>query len=48
MLLTTNYDRESQARSDLPPLSFLPGAVPVQSTVGTADLVPGLLSHARF
>ncbi|MBN2576409.1 MAG: PEGA domain-containing protein [Deltaproteobacteria bacterium] len=49
-LLTMNYDRESQTRSDLPPLSFLPlpGAVPVQSTVGTADLVPGLLSQGRF
>lgn len=49
-LLTMNYDRESQTRSDLPPLSFLPlpGAVPVQSTLGSAELLPGLLSQGRF
>ena len=49
-LLTVNYDRDSQQRSELPPLSFipLPGAVPVESTSGTAELLPGLLSHGRF
>jgi len=49
-LLTMHYDDETQTRSDLPPLSFLPlpGAVPVQSTSGTADLLPGLLSQGTF
>ena len=49
-LLTMNYDCPGEPRSDLAPLSFipLPGAVPVESTMGTADLLPGLLSHGRF
>jgi hypothetical protein len=49
-LLTINFDRDNYARSDLPPLSFLPlpGAVPVQSPTGTAELLPGLLSQGRF
>ena len=49
-LLTMNYDRETENRSDLPPLSLmpLPGAVPVQSMTGSAELLPGLLSQGRF
>ncbi len=49
-LLTMNYDRARDTRPELPPLSFipLPGAVPVQSTMGTAELLPGLLSQGRF
>jgi hypothetical protein len=49
-LLTMSYDRARETRSDLAPLSFipLPGAVPVQSTMGTAELLPGLLSQGRF
>jgi hypothetical protein len=49
-LLTMNYDRDTETRSDLPPLSMLPlpGAVPIQSMTGTAELLPGLLSQGRF
>ena len=49
-LLTMNYDRTRVARSELPPLSFipLPGAVPVESMAGTAELLPGLMSQGRF
>jgi len=49
-LLTMNYDQGTQQRSELPPLSFLPlpGALPVESTAGTAEILPGLLSHGRF
>ena len=49
-LLTMNYDRPRETRPDLPPLSFipLPGAVPVESMTGAAELLPGLLSQGRF
>jgi hypothetical protein len=49
-LLTMNYDRVRETRPDLAPLSFipLPGAVPVESVMGTAELLPGLLSRGRF
>jgi hypothetical protein len=49
-LLTMNYDHAREARPELRPLSFipLPGAVPVESMMGTAELLPGLLSQGRF
>jgi hypothetical protein len=49
-MLTMNYDRPRDTRPELPPLSFipLPGAVPVESITGTAELLPGLLSQGRF
>ena len=49
-ILTTNYDQAHQARPVPSALSFLPmpGAVPVQSKTGTAELLPGLLSQGRF
>ena len=49
-LLTMNYDRPRETRPELPPLSFipLPGAVPVESMTGTAELLPGLMSQGRF
>jgi hypothetical protein len=49
-LLTMNFDHERAARSDRPLFSFipLPGAVPVESTMGTPELLPGLLSQGRF
>ena len=49
-LLTMNYDRPRETRPELPPLSFLPlpGVVPVESTMGTAELLPGLMSQGRF
>jgi len=49
-LLTMNYDRPRETRSELPPLSFipLPGAVPVESMTGTTELLPGLFSQGRF
>jgi hypothetical protein len=49
-LLTWNYDRSSPARSERPLLSLIPmpGAVPVESAWGSAELVPGLLSQGRF
>jgi hypothetical protein len=49
-MLTMNYDRLRDTRPELPPLSFipLPGAVPVESMTGTAELLPGLLSQGRF
>jgi hypothetical protein len=49
-LLTMNYDHAGDTRSEMPPLSFipLPGALPVESMMGTAELLPGLLSHGRF
>ena len=49
-LLTMNFDRESPQRPELPMLSFipLPGAVPVESTAGTFELLPGLMSQGRF
>jgi hypothetical protein len=50
VLLTMNYDRESQRRPEFPLLSLvpLPGAVPVESLAGTTELLPGLLSHGQF
>ena len=49
-LLTMNYDHPRDTRPELPPLSFipLPGVVPVESTTGTAELLPGLMSQGRF
>jgi hypothetical protein len=49
-LLTMNFDRESPQRPELPLVSFipLPGAVPVESTAGTFELLPGLMSQGRF
>jgi hypothetical protein len=49
-MLTMNYDGARDTRPGLPPLSFipLPGAVPVESMMGTAELLPGLLSQGRF
>jgi hypothetical protein len=49
-LLTTNYDHAREARPERPLFSFipLPGAVPVESPMGTPELLPGLLSHGRF
>jgi hypothetical protein len=49
-LLTMNYDRHREARPELPPVSLipLPGVVPVESTTGTAELLPGLISQGRF
>ena len=49
-LLTMNYDRVRETRPERPLFSFipLPGAVPVESLMGTAELLPGLLSSGRF
>ena len=49
-LLTTNYDHGRETRLERPTYSFipLPGAVPVESTRGTAELLPGLMSQGRF
>jgi hypothetical protein len=49
-LLTMDFDRDLNQRPELPVLSWmpLPGALPTQSTAGTADLVPGLVSQGRF
>jgi hypothetical protein len=49
-LLTTNYDQAAESRPSGPALSFLPlpGAVPVQSQTGGAELLPGFLSQGRF
>jgi hypothetical protein len=49
-LLTMDFDREVQRRPEIPLLSFipLPGAVPVETPAGTAELLPGLLSQGRF
>jgi hypothetical protein len=50
-LLTTNFDQNDSTRpTTLPALSLLPlpSAIPVQSTTGSALLLPGLLSQGRF
>ena len=49
-LLTMDFDRETRRRPELPMISFipLPGVVPVESTSGTAELLPGLMSQGRF
>jgi len=49
-LLTMSYDHNNQARPAPPLLSHipLPGVVPVQSTSGTAELLPGLISQGQF
>jgi hypothetical protein len=49
-LLTTNYDKANESNPSRPALSFLPlpGAVPVQSKTGAAELLPGLMSQGRF
>jgi MFS family permease len=48
-LLTMDFDRRAPERPELP-LSFLPlpGAVPVETPAGTAELLPGLISQGRF
>jgi hypothetical protein len=48
-LLTTDFDRKTPERPELP-LSFLPlpGAVPVETPAGTAEVLPGLISQGRF
>jgi hypothetical protein len=49
-LLTMNYDRNREKRPERPLYSLMPmpGVVPVQSTVGTAELLPGLISQGSF
>jgi hypothetical protein len=49
-LLTTNYDQGIEPRPRLPGLSLLPlpSAIPIQSTTGGAQLLPGLLAQGRF
>ena len=49
-LLTMDFDRERDRSPELPMLSLmpLPGALPVQTRTGTAELIPGLVSHGRF
>jgi hypothetical protein len=49
-LLTMNYDHVRETRPERPLFSFipLPGAVPVESLMGTPELLPGLLSSGRF
>jgi hypothetical protein len=49
-LLTMNFDHDRAARSERPPLSFfpMPGVVPVESTTGGPQLLPGLMSQGRF
>jgi len=49
-LLTTNYDEAGESRPTRPALSLLPmpGALPIQSRTGSAELVPGLMSQGRF
>jgi hypothetical protein len=49
-LLTMDFDRDLEKRPEMPVLSLmpLPGALPVQSPDGTAELLPGLVSHGRF
>ena len=49
-LLTMNYDQAREIRPERPMVSFipLPGAVPVESTRGTSELLPGLISQGRF
>jgi hypothetical protein len=49
-LLTMNYDQNNELRPSRPTLGFLPlpGAVPVQSLTGTAQLLPGFMSQGRF
>jgi hypothetical protein len=49
-LLTMNYDRAHHSQNEMPMLSLipLPGAVPVETTAGTTELLPGLTAHGRF
>ena len=45
-----NYDKAREVQSERPLLSAIPmpGVVPVQSTTGAPELLPGLLSQGRF
>jgi hypothetical protein len=49
-LLTMNYDKRGLEEPSPSALSLLPlpGVVPVQSTTGTVQLLPGLTSQGRF
>lgn len=50
-ILTSNFDKPTQSHQSRPPLSLwlpLPGAVPVQTKTGTAEIVPGLVSQGQF
>jgi hypothetical protein len=50
-LLTMDFDQDSKtSRSERPPLSFIPmpGVIPVESSTGSAALLPGLLTQGRF
>jgi hypothetical protein len=49
-LLTMNYDHDRAAQPVRPLFSFIPvpGVVPVESTMGTPELLPGLVSQGRF
>ncbi len=49
-LLTMSYDKVHEALPDRRLLSFMPmpGVVPVESTSGTPELLPGLMSQGRF
>lgn len=49
-LLTMNYDHDRAAQPVRPLFSFIPvpGVVPVESTLGTPELLPGLVSQGRF
>jgi len=49
-LLTMDFDRGREEEPERPTLSLmpLPGAVPVQTPAGSAELVPGLVSQGRF
>jgi len=45
-----DFDRGREEEPERPTLSLmpLPGAVPVQTPAGSAELVPGLVSQGRF
>jgi hypothetical protein len=49
-MLTTNYDQSNQSHPAGSALSLLPmpGAIPVQSRTGGAELAPGLVSQGHF
>lgn len=49
-LLTTNFDQPIEPRPTLPTYALfpMPGAIPIQSTGGGAELLPGLVSQGRF
>ena len=49
-LLTMSYDKPNETLPDRRLLSLMPmpGVVPVESTTGTPELLPGLISQGRF